>query len=225
MDARTESLKDIKVLDGIKRELGERFPEPFVHAVFNHLKANREDAYDHSYLLDSLSVANTLMRRQSEFTEDERRLVLAIVMLVESGHPVTSLYPYDVAPGVAWYFLRTYANGLFNREEEHFISQNCRPVRPLALRLNPNTRVQLVVGNTKKLTDIVNQNYKKIYDEFVLNHNRLAQGEKLKELFWDTYGPKGNIWEAISDSAKGIFASEIALFKREVGSIIEDSAD
>ncbi|MNM18519.1 hypothetical protein D3C81_288120 [compost metagenome] len=225
MNANTETLKDIKLLDSINEILGGRFPERFVHAVYNHMKANTEDAYDHQYLRDSLHVANFLMRRTAEFDEHERNMAYAVIMLIEIGHPITSHYPYEASPGTAWYFLRMYANGMFNKEEERFITQSCKPLKPTTVRLNSYTKIQSVVYNTQKVTDIVSQNYQKIYNTFVDSHNKLMGRKELNDLFWSTYGPQGNIWEAISDSAKGIFASEIALFKREVGSVIEEHTD
>lgn len=225
MDANTETLKDIKLLEGIKDILGDRFPEAFVHKVFNHMKGNQEDRYDHQYLKDSLLVASKLMRRTGDFSEHERTLVFAVVLLMESGHPSTAQYPYEAAPGTAWYFLRMYANGLFNKDEERFITQSCKPIKPATIRLNTFTPLQVVIYQTHKLTDIVSQNYRKLYEQFVADHNKLLKGKQLNDLFWQIYGPQGNIWEAISDTAKGIFASEIALFKKEVGSVIEDHTD
>jgi len=214
------TLKDTELLESVKAIVKGRLPTLFVEAVFTHMKNNKEDEYDHKYLKDSLFVANLLMRRAAEFDEHERKVVFALVMLLEIGHPITSVYPYDAAPGVAWYFLRTYADGVFSTDDERFITQNCRPQRTSSLRLNTFIKMQLVASNTKKLTDIVGQNYEKVYNEFVRNHNRLATGKKLDELFWSIYGPTGNLWGGISDAAKGIFASEISLFKKNLNSTL-----
>lgn len=215
------TLKDITLRREIEEILSPHFREGFIDTVFKHMKGNDEDDYDHKYLRDSLKVAEALIHNEAtQFTEHDKSVVYAIVALFETGHPLTSLYPYDASPGVAWMFLRLYAHSSFSKEELRFITQSCKPLNPQSLRPSSRTRLQLVVHNTKRLTDVVSQNYQKIYDEFLERHYRGTSLAEVQKLFMDYYGPTGNLWETISDSAKGVFASEISLFKRKVKSVI-----
>lgn len=215
------TLKDIKLRQDITVILSPYFSDGFINAVHHHMKNNDQDGYDHEYLRNSLKVAEAIMRNQGEeLSEQDQRLVYAIVALFESGHPLTSLYAYDASPGVAWMFLRLYAYNLFTHDELRFITQSCKPLNPQSLRPSARTRLQLVVHNTKRLTDVVNQNYEKIYDEFLEHHYKGITLIEVQKLFMAHYGPTGNLWETISDSAKGIFASEISLFKRKIKTVI-----
>lgn len=223
MEAHLPTLKDMRLHQDIVNILGNRFPDVLVTAVFTHMQKNDEDLYNHQYLRDSLSVANRLIDHDGNFTEHDKTLAFAIVLLMETGHPLTRDYPYDAAPGMGWYYLRMHARSLFNRDELRFITQSLRPLKPQTLRPSWSTRIQLVVHNTKRLTDIVCQNYNKVYREFVSSHNKLVQSTELDDLFLSYYGHNGSLWDAISDSAKGVFASEISLFKREIISAIGES--
>lgn len=213
------TLKDIQLQKDVELVLGPYFPDGFINAVIRHMKKNDEDRYDLEYLRNSLRVAERLIKEE-ELTEHDKRLVYAIVALFETGHPLTSLFPYDASPGVAWMFLRLYANDSFSKDELRFITRSCKPLNPQSLRPSIQTRLQLVVHNTKRLTDIVNQEYQKIYEEFALHHLHGITLSKFDELFMSHYGPAGNIWETISYSAKDIFASEISLFKRKIKTVI-----
>lgn len=213
----------MKLRQDITLVLGPYFPDGFINAVHHHMKCNDQDSYDHEYLRNSLKVAEAIMSNErGDLSEHDQRLVYAIVALFESGHPLTSLYAYDASPGVAWMFLRLYAYNLFTHEELRFITQSCKPLSPQSLRPSARTRLQLVVHNTKRLTDIVHQNYAKIYKEFTRHHGDGTTTEQLNKLFMDYYGPTGNIWGTISDSAKDIFASEIFLFKRKIKTVMKN---
>jgi len=222
MEAQTKTLRDIKLHQDITLVLEPYLPENFINAVFNHMKNNEEDLYDHTYLRDSLFVAQRLINAEKAISEHDKRLVYAIIALMETGHPLTRDYPYEASPGVGWMYLRLYANTVFNREEERFITQSCRPLKPQTLKPSVRLRVQLIVHNTQRLTDVVNQRYEKLYKTFVEDHNRLASPEDIKRLFLEHYGRGGNLWRTVSDSAMAVFATDIDLFKREVGSAIGD---
>jgi len=215
------TLRDMTLCREIHEILSPYFREGFINVVIQHMRSNDEDDYDHKYLRDSLKVAEALINNEAtQFSEHDKSLVYAIVALFETGHPLTSLYPYDASPGVAWMFLRLHAHQVFSKEEQRFITQSCKPLNPQSLRPSFRTRLQLVVHNTKRLTDVVNQNYQKVYDEFLERHYRGTSLEEVQNLFMDYYGPTGNLWETISDSAKGVFASEISLFKRKIKSVL-----
>lgn len=216
MDAQTKTFREIKLHQDITLVLEPYFPQPFINVVFNHMKNNTEDEYNHVYLRDSLFVAQRLMKQETTFTEHDKALVYAIVALLETGHPLTKDYPYDASPGVAWMFLRLYAHEVFNREELRFITQSCRPLKPQTLKPTGWVRLQLVVHNTQRLTDVVNLRYEKLYRTFLDDHDKLTPSEALDDLFLAHYGPSGNLWAAVSESAKQLFAAEIALFKRDL---------
>lgn len=222
MDAQTDTLKDIKLHQDITYILEPFFPEAFINVLYNHMKSNQEDLYTHVYLRDSLFVAQRLIKADERFTHHEQALIYAIVALLESGRPLTKDYPYDASPGVAWMFLRLYARECFNRDELRFITQSCKPLKPQTLKPNQWVRLQLVVHNTQRLTDVVNQRFSKLFEQFRYDHDRLIKPDQLVAGFLAHYGPKGNLWGAISESAKQLFAVEIASFKRDVTSTIGD---
>ena len=219
MEANLVTLKDIKLYEDIKGILANRLPDDFVASVFNHMQRNNEDLFNHQYLRDSLWTAQRLIAHDN-FTEHEQTLIYAVVMLLESGHPLTRDYPYEASPGVGWLYLRTYTADLFSRDELHFITSSCKPLKPQTLRPSWSTRIQLVIHNTKRLTDIVCQNYNKVYREFVSSRNKLVPSTEMDKLFLEYYGHGGNIWGSISDSAKAVFSLEISLFKREIHTAI-----
>ena len=222
MEAETHTLKDLKIHREITNVIGPYLPNGFINAIFNHMKNNKEDLYDHVYLKDSLTVADKLIHKSGDFTHTDKKLSFAIVALLESGRPLTRLYPYEASPGVAWMLLRLHAPTSFDKDELKFITQSCKPVYPKTLRPCVYTKIRLVVHNTQKLTDVVFQRYKKLYHEFIENNNRIDPNQEMDELFIDYYGPSGNLWGAVSYSALILFSSEISLFKREINKVLGD---
>lgn len=222
MEADAKTLGEIKLLSDIKLILGGRIPTDLVHKVFNHLKHNHQDGYDHYYLLDSLNVAKRLIDHQDNLTEHDVLLIYTIILLLETGRPITKRHPYEVSPGVGWMFLRYYADGIFTPEDERFISQSCRPIKADTIRMSSYTFVELVIHTTKRLTDVVNQKYQKLYDEFAVLTGLSPCSKKLNKAFLEEYGPKGNLWDGFTTSTKDIFALEISNFKKKVGPFVDE---
>lgn len=68
MEAETHTLKDLKIHREITNVIGPYLPNSFINAIFNHMKNNKEDLYDHVYLKDSLTVADKLIHQSGDFT-------------------------------------------------------------------------------------------------------------------------------------------------------------
>jgi len=216
MVSRPNTLKDMKVYQDICSVLSEYFPERFVSAVYEHMRDNEEDTFNHEYLKDSLFVMRRLIDQTDDLSTEDLKLLYGITALIESGHPYTREKPYELSPGISWVFLRLYAPDVFSRDDLTFISKSCKPLMPHSLRPSHRVKLQLLVHNTKHLTNVVNFKYERLFDNFTGGSSRRDPNDNLPQLFLEYYGPNGNVWPAISDSAKRIFSTEVAKFKREV---------
>jgi len=224
MTHRPETLKDLKVYQDIRSVLSDYFPERFISIIYNHMRDNDQDGFDHVYLRDSLFVMRRLIENTDDLEDGDPKLLYCIIALIEAGRPYTSEKPYELSPGISWVFLRLYAPDVFNREELTFISKSCKPLMPHSLRPSHRVKLQLMVHNTKRLTHIVNLKYKELYIDFMGGTHRPKENNNMHELFLEYYGPKGNIWATISDSAKRIFSTEVAKFKREVEAAVKGNS-
>lgn len=221
MASRPDTLKDMKVYQDIRSVLSPYFPERFISIICDHMRNNEEDSFDHEYLRDSLLVMRRLIAFTDDLEPDDIKLLYAIMTLMESGRPYTRDKPYELSPGVSWVFLRLYAPEVFSRDDLAFISKSCKPLMPQTLRPNHHVKLQLLVHNTKQLTNVVNFKYQRLYDNFTGGKSRRNPDDNMHELFLEYYGPNGNVWPAISDSAKGIFSTEVSKFKREVTAAVK----
>lgn len=221
MANRPDTLKDMKVYQDIRSVLSDHFPDRFISAIYDHMRDNEEDTFDHEYLRDSLFVMRRLISFTDDLEPDDPKLLYCVMALMESGRPYTRDKPYELSPGVSWVFLRLYAPEVFNRDDLAFISKSCKPIMPQTLRPSHRVKLQLLVHNTKQLTNVVNFKYQRLYDSFTGGTTRRNPNDNMHELFLEYYGPNGNIWPAISDSAKRIFSIEVSKFKREVEAAIK----
>lgn len=221
MVSRPDTLRDMKVFKDIHGVLSNYFPERFISIVFDHMRGNEEDSYDHEYLRDSLLVMQRLIGNSGGLEPTDVKLLYGIVTLMESGRPYTRDKPYELSPGISWVFLRLYAPEVFDREDLAFISKSCKPLMPQTLRPSHRVQLQLLVHNTKQLTNVVNFKYQKLYDNFTGGKTRRNPDDNMHELFLEYYGPNGNVWPAISESAKLVFHTEISKFKREVQAAVK----
>lgn len=221
MANRPDTLKDMRVYQDIHSVLSEHFPDRFVQAVYDHMRDNEEDSFNHEYLRDSLFTMRRLIDNTDDLEPDDLKLLYCIITLIESGHPYTREKPYELSPGISWVFLRLYAPDVFSREDLTFISKSCKPLMPHSLRPSHRVKLQLLVHNTKHLTNVVHFKYQRLYDNFTGGANRRNPNDNLHELFLEYYGPNGNVWPAISDSAKRIFSTEVSKFKREVEAAVK----
>lgn len=216
MASRPDTLKDMKVYKDIHGILSDYFPERFIATICDHMRGNEEDSFDHEYLRDSLFVLKRLITATGDLGPDDVKVLYGIMTLIESGRPYTKDKPYELSPGVSWVFLRLYAPEVFDREDLTFISKSCKPLMPQTLRPSHRVQLQLLIHNTKQLTNVVNFKYERLYDNFTGGRSRRNPSDNMHELFLEYYGPNGNVWPAISDSAKRIFSAEVSKFKREV---------
>lgn len=221
MVSRPDTLRDMKVYQDIHTVLSDYFPERFVSIICDHMRGNEEDSYDHEYLRDSLFVMQRLIGNSGGLELADIKLLYGIVALMESGRPYTRDKPYELSPGISWVFLRLYAPEVFDREDLAFISKSCKPLMPQTLRPSHRVQLQLLVHNTKQLTNVVNFKYQKLYDNFTGGKTRRNPDDNMHELFLEYYGPNGNVWPAISESAKLVFNAEISKFKREVQAAVK----
>lgn len=221
MVERPDTLKDMRVCKDIHSVLSAYFPDRFVSAIYEHMRDNEEDSYDHEYLRDSLLVMRRLIDNTNDLEPDDHKLLYCIIALIESGRPFTREKPYELSPGVSWVFLRLYAPGIFSRDDLAFISKSCKPLMPGTLRPSHRVKLQLMVHNTKQLTNVVHFKYDRLYDNFTGGRTRRNPDDNMHELFLEYYGPNGNVWPAISDSAKRIFSTEVSKFKREVEAAVK----
>lgn len=197
------------------------FPDRFISAVYDHMRDNDEDSFNHEYLRDSLFVMRRLIECTDDLEPDDPKLLYGIMALMEAGHPYTRDKPYELSPGISWVFLRLYAPEVFSREDLAFISKTCKPLMPQSLRPSHRVKLQLMVHNTKHLTNVVHFKYQRLYDNFTGGKTRRNPDDNMHELFLEYYGPNGNVWSAISDSAKRIFSTEVGKFKREVEAAVK----
>jgi len=221
MVSRPDTLRDMKVFKDIHGVLSDYFPERFISIVFDHMRGNEEDSYDHEYLRDSLFVMQRLIGNSGGLELGDVKLLYGIVTLMEAGRPYTRDKPYELSPGISWVFLRLYAPEAFDREDLAFISKSCKPLMPQTLRPSHRVQLQLLVHNTKQLTNVVNFKYQKLYDNFTGGKIRRNPDDNMHELFLEYYGPNGNVWPAISGSAKLVFNAEISKFKREMPAAVK----
>lgn len=221
MASRPDTLKDMKVYQDIRTVLSDYFPERFITVICDHMRNNEEDSFDHEYLRDSLFVLRRLIENTEDLEPDDPKLLYGIMTLMEAGRPYTREKPYELSPGISWVFLRLYAPEVFSREDLAFISKSCKPLMPGSLRPSHRVKLQLLVHNTKHLTNVVHFKYQRLYDNFTGGRTRRNPDDNMDELFLEYYGPNGNVWPAISDSAKRIFSTEVGKFKREVEAAIK----
>lgn len=221
MVSRPDTLRDMKVYQDIHTVLSDYFPKRFVSIICDHMRGNEEDSYDHEYLRDSLFVMQRLIGNSGGLELADIKLLYGIVALMESGRPYTRDKPYELSPGISWVFLRLHAPEVFDREDLAFISKSCKPLMPQTLRPSHRVQLQLLVHNTKQLTNVVNFKYQKLYDNFTGGKTRRNPDDNMHELFLEYYGPNGNVWSAISESAKLVFNAEISKFKREVQAAVK----
>jgi len=214
--SRPRTLKDIKVYQDIHNILSAYFPERFIAVVYDHMRENPYNSFDHEYLRNSLKVLDRLIDQTSGLEKTDCKLLYAIMSLTETGRPFTTEKPYELSPGISWLFLKIYAPEMFSHDELCFISRSCKPLMPQSLRPSPQVRLQLLVHNTRLLTNVVNFKYQELYDIFRGGVQQKERADKDLQEFLDYYGPQGNLWPAISGSAKRTFSYEVAKFKREV---------
>lgn len=216
MVSRPDTLKDMKVYQDIRNVLSDYFPDRFISNIYDHMRGNEEDTFDHEYLRDSLFVMRRLIENTHDLEPSDIKLLYCVITMMESGRPYTRDKPYELSPGISWVFLRLYAPEVFSRDDLAFISKSCKPIMPQTLRPSHRVQLQLLIHNTKQLTNVVNFKYERLYDNFTGGKTRRNPEDNMHELFLEYYGPNGNVWPAISDSAKRIFSAEVSKFKREV---------
>lgn len=221
MSNRPDTLKDMRVFKDIHGVLSAYFPDRFISAIYEHMRENEEDSFNHEYLRDSLLVMQRLIESTDDLEPDDPKLLYCIITMMESGRPYTKDKPYELSPGISWVFLRLYAPEVFGRDDLAFISKSCKPLMPGSLRPSHRVKLQLLVHNTKYLTNVVNFKYERLYDNFTGGKTRRNPDDNMFELFLEYYGPNGNVWPAISDSAKRIFSAEVSKFKREVEAAVK----
>lgn len=220
MKPRPRTLKDIKVYQDISVVLNRFVPERFISILYDHMRANQEDAFNHVYLRNSLFVMRKLISNTRGLSLSDLKLLYCTVALIEAGRPLTKDKPYELSPGVSWLFLDLYAKGRFTKDELSFISKNAKPLKPQTLRPSHQVVLQLLIHNTKQLTDVVTYQYQKLYDIFMEGRATQKTDKDPHQQFLDYYGAQGALWEAISDSAKLVYQSEISKFKRELESAV-----
>ncbi len=221
MTFRPKTLKDIKVYQDIHSVLSRFFPDRFIIAVYEHMRNNKEDRFDHVYLRDSLFVVRKLIANTRGLDLNDLKLAYGVISLIEAGRPFSKEKAYELSPGVSWTFLRLYASNVFGREELDFISKACKPLRPQSLRPSHTVTIQLLIHNTKHLTDVVNFRYQKLYEQFMEGRDPSTGEKDLHTRFLEYYGKDGLLWPSISDSAKMVYHGEISKFKRELETAVE----
>ena len=220
MKPRPRTLKDIKVYQDIHSVLSRFVPDRFIAVLYEHMRDNKEDGFNHVYLRNSLMVVRKLIANTRGLNLNDLKLLYCTVALIESGRPLSKDKPYELSPGVSWLLLELHAKGRFSKDELSFISKNAKPLKPQTLRPSHHVVLQLLIHNTKQLTDVVNYQYQKLYDIFMEGRATQKTDKDPHQQFLDYYGAQGALWEAISDSAKLVYQSEISKFKRELESAV-----
>lgn len=221
MDAIINTLRDIRTHKDILDILHGHLPLSFINAVFNHMQSNQEDNYDHIYLKNYLKVVDRIIKAGT-FEVHDKRLCYALACLMEAGRPLTKDYPYEVVMGVAWGLLRGYASELFDADDIYFISKSCKPVTPVSLRPSVNTRIILVCYEASHLAQVVGQNHRLLYLNFISKESPYATSAELDKKFLERYGEDGTLWDLVSDETLELFESEISVFKNDLTKVVSD---
>jgi len=215
--------KDLATFRSILDSVADVLPLDFVIGVYKHIKGNPR-GYDTAWLQHALVTAKEVAEAQ-QLNVDSQGILLASVMLMETGRGFVGTDPQEGAVAFAIAFINKVASTYFDDNEIKSIC-NCLRYNRQRFRRSVDGAFVIMVSEVSILTNVRFNDIDAAVISYV-RENKCGDNdddgicqidswhESLAAGFNELYGHNGSIWTQLTNASRAYFQDYILLFKQQ----------